>query len=45
VDRGSFIHPEIGYNFRITDIQAAVGIVQLNKLDDIIRRKLNLLNL
>ena len=38
-DRGSFIHPSIGYNFRITDMQAAVGLVQLGKLDEIIARK------
>lgn len=40
-DRGSFIHPHIGYNFRMTDMQCAVGLVQLDKLDEIIRRKLN----
>jgi perosamine synthetase len=45
LNRGSFIHPEIGYNFRITDIQAAVGVAQLNKLKDIIKKKINLLNL
>jgi len=45
LDRGSFIHPEIGYNFRITDIQAAIGIVQLAKLDEIKNKKINLLNL
>ena len=28
---------EAGYNYRMTDIQAAVGITQLNKLDEIIR--------
>jgi len=39
VDRGSFIHPEMGYNFRITDIQAAIGQVQLAKLPQIIARK------
>jgi perosamine synthetase len=39
IDRGSFIHPQIGYNFRITDIQAAIGLTQLNKLDYIIERK------
>lgn len=38
-ERGSFIHPEIGYNFRLTDLQCAVGLVQLAKLDEIIRRK------
>jgi perosamine synthetase len=26
-------YPEIGYNFRITDIQAAIGLAQLNRLD------------
>ena len=35
IERGSFIHPEIGYNFRITDLQAAIGIVQLSKLNEI----------
>ena len=30
---------ETGYNFRMTDIQAAVGIVQLNRLDAIVRRR------
>ncbi len=43
-DRGSFIHPAIGYNFRITDMQAAVGLVQLDKLDEITRRKRALLD-
>jgi len=44
INRGSFIHPEIGYNFRMTDIQAAIGLVQLSKLDNIIKRKLNILS-
>lgn len=39
LDRGSFIHPEIGYNFRITDMHAAIGLVQLDKLSWIIERK------
>lgn len=43
IERGSFIHPKIGYNFRITDIQAAIGIVQLKKLKKIIRRKIQIL--
>lgn len=35
-------HIEVGYNYRLTDIQAAVGICQLEKLDWIIseRRKI-----
>lgn len=36
---GTFIHPEIGYNFRITDIQACLGLSQLRKLDTIIKEK------
>ena len=37
-------HIELGYNYRMTDIQAAVGIKQLEKLDFIIaeRRKIAL---
>jgi len=45
LNRGSFVHPAIGYNFRITDIHAAIGLVQLSKLDHIIERKLNLLKM
>lgn len=32
-------YPEIGYNYRMTDIQAAIGIVQLSKLSTIIKKK------
>lgn len=42
-DRGSFIHPQIGYNFRITDLQSAVGLVQLKKLPQIIEAKQSVL--
>lgn len=37
--RGTFIHEHIGFNFSITEMQAAVGIAQLKKLPEIIRRK------
>lgn len=30
---------EVGYNFRMTDIQAAVGLVQLGRLDAMIERR------
>ena len=30
---------ELGFNFRMTDIQAAVGLVQLGKLDQLIARR------
>jgi len=32
-------YPEIGYNFRITDIQAAIGLKQLDRLDEMLRRR------
>lgn len=32
-------HLEVGYNYRMTDIQAAVGIEQLKKLDFIIKER------
>jgi perosamine synthetase len=31
-----FHHPHLGFNYRWTDIQAAVGIAQLEKLDEIL---------
>jgi perosamine synthetase len=37
--RGWYIHAEIGLNFRLTDLQAAVGLAQLDKLPEIIKRK------
>jgi dTDP-4-amino-4,6-dideoxygalactose transaminase len=32
-------YDEVGFNFRMTDLQAAVGLVQLGKLDTIIARR------
>jgi len=32
-------YPEIGYNFRMTDIQAAIGLCQLARLDDLLARR------
>jgi perosamine synthetase len=29
-------YPEIGYNFRMTDIQAAIGLCQLDRLDEML---------
>ncbi len=33
VDRGSDLHPFIGYNYRISELHAAVGLAQIRKLD------------
>lgn len=34
-----FSHNEIGYNFRMTNMQAAVGCAQLERLDEFIQKK------
>lgn len=34
-----FIHDEIGYNYRMTNLQAALGIAQLEQLEDFIKIK------
>jgi len=38
-ERGTFVHREVGYNFAFTDLQAAIGLAQLDKLEEIFRRK------
>ncbi len=35
-------HVELGYNYRMTDIQAAVGIVPLSRLDEIVMERRNI---
>jgi 8-amino-3,8-dideoxy-alpha-D-manno-octulosonate transaminase len=34
MDRGADLHPFIGYNFRISELHAAVGLAQIKKLDN-----------
>ena len=34
-----FIHNEIGYNYRMTNVQAALGVVQLEHLDEAVAAK------
>lgn len=34
-----FDHEELGYNFRFTNIQAAIGVAQVERMDDILMRK------
>ena len=40
--RGSFVHERVGYNFRITDLQAAIGLAQFDRLEVTLARKLAL---
>lgn len=35
-------HLMLGYNYRMTEMQAAIGLVQLKRLEDIIERKKNI---
>lgn len=34
-----YIHDEVGYNYRMTNLQAALGVAQLEKLEEFINRK------
>jgi perosamine synthetase len=34
-----YIHNEVGYNYRMTNLQAALGVAQMEKLPEFIRRK------
>jgi len=34
-----YIHDEVGYNYRMTNLQAALGVAQLEELPEFIRRK------
>lgn len=36
VDRGADQHPFMGYNYRISELHAAVGLAQIRKLDNIL---------
>ena len=38
-DSLQYVHNEIGFNYRLTNIQAAVGVAQLEKLDDFVFKK------
>lgn len=40
-DAAAFIHNEIGYNYRMTNVQAAIGSAQMEELPEFIRRKKN----
>ncbi len=36
---GWLAHPRLGYNYRMTDIQAALGTVQIRRLDEILAKR------
>ena len=39
VDVLQFLHDEVGYNYRMTNVQATLGLVQLDRLEDFIAHK------
>ena len=36
-----YVHNEVGYNYRMTNVQAAIGVAQLEMLPEFIKRKQN----
>lgn len=34
-----YVHPVVGFNYRLTNLQAAVGVAQLERIDEIFARK------
>jgi perosamine synthetase len=34
-----FYHTELGYNFRLTNLQAAIGVAQIERIDELVARK------
>jgi perosamine synthetase len=38
-DEQRFRHEQLGYNFRMTNMQAAIGLAQLERIDEILQRK------
>lgn len=40
-DSHYYIHNEVGYNYRMTNVQAALGVAQMEELPEFIKRKQN----
>ena len=38
----NFVHNEVGYNFKLTNIHAALGLAQLEKINFFLNRKKNI---
>ena len=36
---GKYAHKEIGYNYRMSDVHAAIGLAQLEKIDEFIKKR------
>ena len=40
--KNKFIHEDIGYNYRLTNIQASIGLAQLESINKIIKERNNI---
>lgn len=40
--KGAYYHSAIGFNYRMTNMQAAIGVAQLERIDDIQKKRLEL---
>lgn len=38
-DEHYYVHNEVGYNYRMTNVQAALGVAQMEELEEFIKRK------
>ena len=36
-----FLHKELGFNYRMTNIQAAIGLAQMEKAEELVNRRIN----
>jgi perosamine synthetase len=41
-DKRRFIHDEIGWNYRMTNLQAALGLAQFERIDEHLKRKIEI---
>jgi perosamine synthetase len=39
-----YFHEELGFNYRITNLQAALGVAQLEQIDDFLHRRAEIMN-
>lgn len=37
-----YFHPEVGYNYRMTNLQAALGVAQLERINELIKKKIQI---
>src|SRR6185295_4478366 len=41
-DPVEYVHTEVGYNYRLTNIQAALGCAQMEQLEQVVAKKRNI---